>query len=195
MLVTPEDRATLPALQESGFNGYLVKPIRAASLAARFGPEEDAEAASLAPSEDVARNNAPAGLSILVAEDNEINALLARTLLVKLGHAPTVVSDGRQAVDTWRAARNAARPFDLILMDVQMPELDGIAATRRIRALEAETAAPATPIVALTANAYAEDRDACLAAGMNGLLMKPLDRERLAEALAATRGRLKPVAA
>jgi signal transduction histidine kinase/CheY-like chemotaxis protein len=195
VLVTPEDRATQPALQEAGFNGYLVKPIRAASLAARFGPEEDAEAVSLAPSEDAVRNDAPAGLSILLAEDNEINALLARTLLIKLGHAPTVVSDGEQAVDTWRAARAAGRPFDLILMDVQMPELDGIAATRRIRALEAEAAAAATPIVALTANAYAEDRDACLAAGMNGLLMKPLDRERLAEALAATRGRLKTVAA
>jgi CheY-like chemotaxis protein len=70
-------------------------------------------------------------------------------------------------------------------MDMHMPDVDGIEATRRIRAAEAHTEAPRTPIIALTANAFAEDREACLAAGMDAFLTKPLDRERLAEALAA----------
>ena len=131
------------------------------------------------------RHDAPAatakGLAILVAEDNEINALLARALLARLGHRPTVVPNGAAAVESHRAAANAGTPFDCILMDVNMPEIDGIEATRRIRAAEAESGMPRTLIVALTANAFGEDREACLASGMDDFLVKPLDRERLAE--------------
>jgi signal transduction histidine kinase/CheY-like chemotaxis protein len=197
VLVTPEDRPSLSALHEAGFTGYLVKPIRTASLAVRFGRDEDGDVAvPLAPTGEAAPADAPGGLSILIAEDNEINALLARALVSKLGHAPTLVINGEQAIEAWCAAGAAGRPFDTILMDVQMPELDGLAATRRIRAFEANAGLSATPIVALTANAYAEDREACLKAGMNGILMKPLDRERLAEALVAAKsGNAKPVAA
>ena len=122
------------------------------------------------------------GLAILVAEDNEINALLARSLLTRLGHRPTVATSGDAAVDAWLSAREAGEPYAIVLMDVHMPGSDGIEATRRIR--EAEAGGPRTPIVALTANAFDEDRDACLAAGMDGFLTKPLDRERLATALA-----------
>jgi CheY-like chemotaxis protein len=131
-------------------------------------------------------------LSILVAEDNEINALLTRALLVRLGHTPTVVENGETAVESWSAARAAGTPYDLILMDVQMPVMDGLEATRRIRADKADT--PPTPIVALSANAAPEDREACLAAGMDALLVKPLDRERLREALEAA-ARRAPLAA
>jgi CheY-like chemotaxis protein len=123
------------------------------------------------------------GLSILVAEDNEINALLARVLLVRLGHRPTIAGNGEAAVESWAASRAAGSAYDLILMDVQMPVIDGLEATRRIRAAETEASERPTPIMALTANAYAEDREACLAAGMDALLVKPLDRERLREAL------------
>ena len=126
------------------------------------------------------------GLSILVAEDNEINALLARALLLKLGHRPTMAANGAAAMDSWLAARAAGTPYDRVLMDLHMPGMDGLEATRRIRAIEAEQDGARTPIIALTANASAEDRDACLAAGMDGFLIKPLDRERLAVALAAT---------
>jgi len=125
------------------------------------------------------------GLSILVAEDNEINALLAHALLVRLGHYPTMATSGAAAIESWLAARAADTPFDRVLMDLHMPGMDGLDATRRIRAIEAEMNGQRTPILALTANASAEDREACLAAGMDGFLVKPLDRERLAAALAA----------
>ena len=126
------------------------------------------------------------GLSILVAEDNEINALLARALLVKLGHRPTIAADGAAAVESWLAARAAGTPYDRVLMDLHMPDTDGLEATRRIRSMEAEHEDARTPIIALTANASAEDREACIAAGMDGFLVKPFDRERLAEALAGS---------
>jgi CheY-like chemotaxis protein len=122
------------------------------------------------------------GLSILVAEDNEINALLARALLARLGHHPTIAVDGAAAVESYFAAASAGVPYDLVLMDVHMPDLDGLEATRQIRSAEA-AGTRRTPIVALTANAYGEDRDACLAAGMDDFLVKPLDRERLAAVL------------
>ena len=124
------------------------------------------------------------GLSILVAEDNEINALLTRTLLVKLGHRPTMAGTGSAAIACWLAARAAGTPFDRVLMDLHMPEMDGLQATRRIREFEAERQIAPTPIIALTANAAPEDRDACRDAGMDGFLIKPLDRDRLALALA-----------
>jgi signal transduction histidine kinase/DNA-binding response OmpR family regulator len=184
VLITPGERHELGALKDAGFNGYLVKPVRAVSLAARLRPEDAFEhaAAEIAIEEKPAAKNK--GLSILVAEDNDINALLARALLVKLGHRPTIAGNGEAAVESWLAARMAGAPYDLVLMDVQMPVLDGLEATRRIRAEEGDTS-PRTRIVALTANAFSEDRDACLAAEMDALLVKPLDRERLAEVLAA----------
>jgi PAS domain S-box-containing protein len=186
VLVTPAMRNELAALKEAGFTGYLIKPVRAASLAARFSTDDafDPGAAMDIPeAPSVARPGG--GLSILVAEDNEINALLARALLVRLGHYPTMAASGAAAIESWLAARAAGTPFDRVLMDLHMPGMDGLEATRQIRAIEAETNAPRMPILALTANASAEDREECLAAGMDGFLVKPLDRERLAAALAA----------
>jgi len=186
VLVTPAMRNELAALKEAGFTGYLIKPVRAASLAARFSTDDafDPGAAMDIPeAPSVARPGG--GLSILVAEDNEINALLARALLVRLGHYPSMAASGAAAIESWLAARAAGTPFDRVLMDLHMPGMDGLEATRQIRAIEAETNAPRMPILALTANASAEDREECLAAGMDGFLVKPLDRERLAAALAA----------
>ena len=128
---------------------------------------------------------APArGLSILVAEDNEINALLMRSLLTRLGHHAVITTNGEQALESWLSARAAGTPYDLVLMDIQMPQLDGIETTKRIRAREAGQPGRQTPILALTANTLVEDRYACFEAGMDGFLIKPLDREKLAEALA-----------
>jgi PAS domain S-box-containing protein len=197
VLIRPGDRHELPALKAAGFTGYLVKPVRTASLAARLTAQNSFEHALADSVEEINQATLTAargpadnkGLSILVAEDNEINALLARSLLTRLGHRPTIAGNGEAAVEAWQAARAAGTPFDLVLMDVQMPVIDGLEATRRIRTIEAETqsgpAAHPTRIVALTANAHAEDREACVAAGMDGLLVKPLDRERLRDVLEA----------
>jgi PAS domain S-box-containing protein len=188
VLVTPAMRNELAALKDAGFTGYLIKPVRAASLAARFAPDDAFDRGAATEPAEAPRETRPgAGLSILVAEDNEINALLARALLVKLGHRPTMADSGAAAIESWFAARAAGTPYDGVLMDLHMPGMDGLEATRRIRAAEAEDHSARTPIVALTASASAEDRDACLAAGMDGFLVKPLDRERLAAALAAAR--------
>ena len=187
VLVTPAMRNELGVLKEAGFTGYLIKPVRAASLAARFSADDAFDSGAAVETVDTPREDQPNnGLSILVAEDNEINALLARALLVKLGHRPTMAANGAAAIESWLAARAAGTPYDRVLMDLHMPGMDGLEAARRIRAIEAEHDCARTPIIALTANASAEDRDACLAAGMDGFLIKPLDRERLAAALAAS---------
>jgi CheY-like chemotaxis protein len=88
------------------------------------------------------------------------------------------------------AAQAVDAPYDLVLMDLHLPGMDGLEATKRIRALGTEGGG--VPIIALTANAFAEDREACRAAGMDGFIVKPFDRERLEEAIAAVRGGRKP---
>jgi len=189
LMFTPSTRQELKA--SSAFTGYLVKPLRAASLAARLAAPEvvapdlagdgliEADDAIEAPVEKPAR-----GLSVLVAEDNEINALLMRSLLTRLGHHAVIATNGAEALESWLAAKSAGTPYDLVLMDVQMPELDGIETAKRIREYEAGEAGRRTPILALTANTLVEDRYACFESGMDGFLIKPLDREKLAEALA-----------
>jgi PAS domain S-box-containing protein len=197
VLITPAERHRLPALKDAGFTSYLVKPVRAASLKARLADTtntfDGAPACATVDSADAA-SAARHELSVLIAEDNEINALLTRSLLTKLGHRPTVAPNGGAALESWGAARSRGDDFDLILMDLLMPGIDGLEAARLIRATEAEGGFHRTPIVALTASAFAEDRDACLAAGMDGVLVKPLDRERIAAMLAKLPAR-EPMAA
>ena len=124
------------------------------------------------------------GLSILVAEDNQINALMIRSLLGRLGHDTVITTNGAEALESWLSAKSAGSPYELVLMDIQMPQLNGIETTKRMRSLEAGEPGVRTPILALTANTLVEDRYACFEAGMDGFLIKPLDREKLAEALA-----------
>src|SRR5258708_22591858 len=100
---------------------------------------------------------APRRLSILVAEDNEINALLMRSLLTRLGHEAVIATNGDEALESWLAAKSAGTPHDLVLMDIQMPRLDGIETTRRIRERGAGQPGRLTPILALTAHTLAED--------------------------------------
>jgi CheY-like chemotaxis protein len=193
-MVTPSTRHDLQTPGAAAFTGYLVKPLRAASIAARLTAPPDGSTAQRTSDRQsdcatIEESGAPAtapaqSLSILVAEDNEINALLVRSLLARLGHDVTVAADGEEALESWVAAETADAPYDLVLMDVQMPKLDGIETTRKIREREAVRHVRRTAILALTANALTDDRHACLEAGMDGFLVKPLDRDKLVDALA-----------
>ena len=135
--------------------------------------ERGVEARSSSPAEQPPQQP----LSILVAEDNLVNQLLMRTLIEKRGHRVTVVANGTAAVAAWRQHR-----FDCILMDIQMPEMDGYAATRLIRAAEGNGAH--IPIIALTAYAMKEDREKCLQAGLDSYISKPIQTAALDAALA-----------
>jgi CheY-like chemotaxis protein len=117
-------------------------------------------------------------LRILLAEDNAVNQKLALRLLRQMGYGADVVGDGLRAIDALER-----ETYDVVLMDVQMPELDGLEATRRIRKRWPDRP---TRIVAMTANAMAGDREACLAAGMNDYVSKPIRPVELAAALART---------
>jgi len=117
-------------------------------------------------------------LKILVAEDNPTNQQVVMALLGSIGLEPNVVDDGEQAVEAW-----ASGGFDLILMDIQMPRMDGITAARTIRAKEAELGRPRTPIIALTANAMPHQVEEYVAAGMDGFVPKPIDLRTLYEAI------------
>ncbi|MFB9266090.1 response regulator [Bradyrhizobium erythrophlei] len=192
VMFTPAKRQELLGSPAASFTGYLVKPLRAASLAARLTASPEIAAPSLAiealaVAAPAMAQAAPSkrGLSILVAEDNEINALLMRSLLGRLGHKATITTNGEEALESWLSAKSAGTPYDLVLMDIQMPRLNGVETTKRIRTLEAGQGGRRTPILALTANTLVEDRYACFEAGMDGFLIKPLDREKLEEALAA----------
>jgi signal transduction histidine kinase len=122
----------------------------------------------------VSANNASGGIKILVAEDGLANQKLAVGLLTNWGHEVVIASNGRSAVELWEQ-----QEFDLILMDIQMPEMDGLEATRAIRARERERGGH-IPIVALTAHALAGDRERCILAGMDGYVSKPIQRSELA---------------
>ena len=111
-------------------------------------------------------------LRVLLAEDNLINRRLVETILRRQGHAVSVAIDGSEAAAAYRA-----EPFDLVLMDMQMPKVDGLEATRMIRRWELENGTPRVPIIALTANAMPTDRAACIESGMDGYLAKPLKIE------------------
>ena len=127
------------------------------------------------PHHDVASNMAT-GLHILVAEDNEVNQLVISAMLAQLGHSCDVACDGLEAV-----AKLTANTYDLVLMDIHMPNLDGIAAVRRIRALNTDAAR--IPIIALTANAMVEDREAYIEAGMDDHVFKPVEVKEVARAI------------
>jgi CheY-like chemotaxis protein len=113
-------------------------------------------------------------LRILLAEDNPVNQKVALRILEKEGHAVTVAADGREALVLWQR-----QEFDLILMDVQMPEMDGLEATAAIRRAEMSQGGGHIPIIALTAHAMAGDRERCLAAGMDGYASKPMRAEEI----------------
>lgn len=185
VLLSALERSKIASLKAQGFDGYLIKPVRAASLIDRSLKVLNGEIEN-EPQPDEATPHfesviqASEGLRILMAEDNRINVLLATKLLSNMGHRVDTVGDGKEALEALARA-----PYDLVLMDVHMPHMDGLEATRRIRRAEGSTRSKRgrltlrIPIVALTANAMEGDRKVCLDAGMDDFLTKPLDPEAL----------------
>jgi CheY-like chemotaxis protein len=198
VILDPAERGEIPRLRDQGFTGYLVRPIRPLSLLTQLFESRDAETSEIA---DIVRlesiqfrasNDGSRVLSVLLAEDNDINALLARTVLEKCGVRVVRARNGVEAVAAaTRAHEDAeAEEFDLVLMDIHMPEMDGIEAAQRIRALYPQgVQAPGgrPPIVALTANALVEDRAAYLQAGMDDYLAKPFEKDDLVALIARWR--------
>jgi signal transduction histidine kinase/CheY-like chemotaxis protein len=175
VLFSPFERRAFGETSLRGFDGWLVKPVRARSLFDRLAAEFSA-----APAAKVVAASAPAGrglLNALLAEDNDINATIAQKALRRLGFEVIRAHDGREAANFGAAAARGDRPrFDIILMDIKMPGLDGCEAARAIRREEKDNGARPMPIIALTANAMESDRRDCLAAGLNEFLVKPVVR-------------------
>ncbi|MCY2988187.1 MAG: response regulator [Planctomycetota bacterium] len=174
-------RGHVAAGEPAIFSACLTKPLRQAQLheclTRIVGWAGDVAAARVVTRPTAAGTRSRLG-RILVAEDNPTNQLVAVRMLQKLGYRADAVANGQEAVDALQS-----RPYELVLMDCQMPEMDGFEATRQIRAGASGRLAVNVPIIALTAHAMREDRQRCLAVGMNDYLPKPVQREKLAEML------------
>ena len=174
MLKAPLDASRSSEFQELGITTIL-KPIRRASLFEALGGHQGALAEKLEASA-IATDAIPVTpLRILLAEDNIVNQRLLSRILEKMGHQVAVAADGVQALALW-----SQQTFDLIAMDMQMPGVDGIEATRKIRADEMKTHRH-VPIIAITANAFDDDRRRCAEAGMDGYVVKPISPQAIRE--------------
>ena len=186
VLLSPFDRREFGAPGAAGFDSYLIKPVRARSLFDRLleprwvqtEPATVEPAPDTAPSESVEKSAVP-GRRVLLAEDNPINALLATKALERLGAGVVLARDGLEAVATFETEA----PFDLALIDIRMPGLDGLETARRIRANEAGRGVAPLFLVALTANTGRDDERAAREAGFDGFLAKPLDLKALPDLL------------
>jgi two-component system, sensor histidine kinase and response regulator len=188
MLTSSEQQGDKLRGRQSGVSAFLTKPIRREELRAAIRSalsgltlQGGAKAESPRSRPGPAREFRLKPLRILLTEDNPINQLVALRVLEKEGHHVTLATNGREALNALEGMRPDAL-FDLVLMDIQMPELDGIEATREIRRRERVTRAH-MPIIAMTAHAMASDREHCLASGMDGYISKPIDTEKMFEVL------------
>ena len=164
------ERRALPLENEDAVLGNNWRDAVIAKAVGAEMPAEPEADASATP----AQGDATGPIRILLAEDNAINALLTRTLLEAEGHTVDTVEDGALAVEAMKSSS-----YDLIFMDMRMPNMDGLEATRKIRAMD--NVSKGLPIVALTANAFDDDRNACFDSGMNDFMTKPVSAEELSE--------------
>lgn len=179
LMLRSEERRQFADLLAKNFAGYLLKPFRRHSLLRLVAVREEstAPAATLHPPRNVIPLKRQ--LHVLLAEDNPVNMLLASTLLRREGYVVTTAGNGQEVLS---ALAGGTRP-DLVIMDVEMPIMDGLETTRCIRRKEADRSLSRLPILALTANAQKQDIDACIEAGMDGYLSKPFDRDALDDAI------------
>ena len=182
IMLMAEERRTLRDLIGTPFAGYLLKPLRRSSLLARFsGQDSQSLKQAAAKLRAVARQKTSIhSLNVLVADDNQINLLLTRTMLQKSGHHVTCVNDGQAVLDLIAQKKLP----DLLLLDVEMPGLDGFETARQLRAIEMVNGkVRALPILGMTAHTRREELELCLLAGMDDYLTKPFDQQDLAEAI------------
>lgn len=186
IMIAPDERARLPEFRARGYETFLARPIRSDTLVRVLNSSllQAAEPAQDDSAKNAGKRPKSAPLSVLVAEDNEINALLTRVALTKAGHQVDVVPDGRAAVDA-ATGKKGAKPYDIVLMDLHMPVMDGLDAIAAIREHEAAHKIDPTPIMVLSADGQESTRHAALAAGANGFIPKPLDPEALVRAVEA----------
>lgn len=177
ILLAPEQRDEIAQWRDLGWTGYLIKPLRRASLLERLDALQGDDKPAHAEDDRITRHPAQ-GKAVLLVEDNPVNALLGQILLQREGCRVERASSGEEAIDILKR-----QPFDVIFMDLGLPGLDGLGTTREVRALGITT-----PVIALTANAYEEDRRACLNAGMNDFLTKPIELVALKHRLQAWAG-------
>jgi two-component system sensor histidine kinase/response regulator len=181
MMLTSGDQVESAALcRKMGVETYLIKPISASdllgSIRLAIGVHTPVSTFTL-PAAGISASSL--SLRILLAEDNLVNQKVAMGMLGKMGHRITLAKNGLEALEQWRQS-----DFDLILMDVQMPEMNGLQATTQIRREEAVGAH--VPIVAMTASAMSEERDRCLAAGMDAFISKPVSFKVIEQMISAT---------
>ncbi len=174
--------------REIGVTAHLIKPVKQSLLMnAIVGAVAGEDAVAVAPAsvyKDPRASTADRVLRILLAEDNAVNQKFAVRAFEKAGHSVVVANNGREALEAWERER-----YDVVLMDVQMPEMDGLEATARIRSLEEERQPTRrTPIIAMTANAMKGDRERCLEAGMDGYISKPVKRQTMFAEIARVLG-------
>ena len=183
------------ACNTSGFEHLLIRPVRPRSLLRLLADRPRVEKPALSPPARVVdvlqERPVDRRLRVLLAEDNDINAMLAVKLLDNNGCIVERVRDGREAVAAVDGTINKGIGFDLILMDIHMPNMDGLQATKHIQGLYRTYGEVCPEIVAVTANAFAEDRERCLDGGMDQYLSKPFDPDELASILANCRNSLK----
>lgn len=181
LMLRSEERRHYADLLAANFSGYLLKPFRRHSLLRLVALRDDPglAAANPQPSRNVISLQTKRQLHVLLAEDNPVNMLLASTLLRREGYSVATAGNGEDVLQALSAGK---RP-DLIIMDVEMPVLDGLETTRCIRRREADRGLARLPVLALTANVQPADIEACLQAGMDGYLSKPFDRDALDEAI------------
>lgn len=196
VLLAPLERRAFGAPQSLGFDRYLIKPVRRRSLFAQLVDWDPASSAPRGPIEpEPWGDDLLAGRRVLIAEDNDINALLAGRLVERLGGKPLRAATGREALELLSMSLEPGAPrFDLLLFDMRMPELDGLSALQAWRRQESQWGLRPIPAIALTANAFEEDREASRKAGFDAFLAKPLDRQRFMDVLSRCLASQKAVA-
>ena len=176
VMMSPLARDRIGELREAGFQGYLIKPIRQSSLHEWV---TGSHAKGAQPPKQIEASPAIKGpktesFNVLLAEDNQINAVLATAIIKRAGHNVDIATNGAEAVSALEKG-----DYNIVLMDMHMPEVDGLTAVRKIRKLDSDCAS--VPVVALTANAMASDRQKCVAAGMDDFISKPFEPDELIE--------------